>query len=280
MRFAIGVPNVKEYGDPELLIELASSAEEAGWDGAFVWDHLVYHGRGDPVADPWTTVAAIASVTRSIRLGVMVTALARRRPWKVARETATLDIVSGGRLVFGVGLGSIGHGEFGAFGEDPDPRTRAEKVDEGLDIIQGLWTGEPFAYRGRHFEVEETIFRPVPVQRPRIPVWVAGRWPNRPPFRRAARWDGVFPTHRDVGLDALMPIEELRAIVEYTLLSRGDREGPFDVILEGSTPAQGGAAVVGPYADAGVSWWIERLGWFRGSVDDMRSRVRAGPPRG
>jgi len=213
MRFAVGVPTVREYGDPPLLLELATSAERAGWDGVFLWDHLVYRP-GDPVADPWTTLAAIAAATSTIRLGVCMTILARRRPWKVARETATLDVLSGGRLVFGVSLGSLGQEEFEAFGEDPDPRVRAERLDEGLEIVSGLWSGEPFSFRGRHYRVDQTVFRPTPVQAPRIPVWVAGQWPNRRPFRRAARWDGVFPTHRDIGFNDLIPVEELEAIVD------------------------------------------------------------------
>jgi alkanesulfonate monooxygenase SsuD/methylene tetrahydromethanopterin reductase-like flavin-dependent oxidoreductase (luciferase family) len=279
MRFAVGIPTVREYGDPSLLIGLATAAEGAGWDGVFLWDHLRY-GPGDPVADAWTTLAAIASATTRIRLGVCMTILARRRPWKVARETATLDILSAGRLVFGVSLGSLGQEEFADFGEDPDPRVRAEKLDEGLDIVTGIWSGEPFSYRGRHARVEETVFRPTPVQRPRIPVWVAGRWPNRRPFRRAARWDGAFPTHRDVGFDQLIPLDELRSIRSYVLDHRPDGAGPFDLVMEGTTPVDGdrGAAIVAPYEAVGLTWWVERLGWFRGSIDEMRARVDAGPP--
>src|SRR5206468_8752842 len=165
VRYAIGVPTVKDYADPRLLVELAAAAEDAGWDGFFLWDHLLYHDQ-DPVADPWTTTAAIAATTRRVQLGVMVTALARRRPWKVARETATLDRLTGGRLIFGVGLGSIPE-EYSAFGEDPDDRVRAERVDEGLDILTGLWTGERFEYRGRHYRVDATVFTPTPLQAPR-----------------------------------------------------------------------------------------------------------------
>jgi alkanesulfonate monooxygenase SsuD/methylene tetrahydromethanopterin reductase-like flavin-dependent oxidoreductase (luciferase family) len=280
MRFAVGVPTVRGYADPALLIELARSAEDAGWDGFFLWDHLVYHDVGDSVADPWTTLAAIASLTRSIRLGVCMTVLARRRPWKVARETATLDVISGGRLVFGASIGSLAEEEFRAFGEDPDPRVRAERVDEALEIIAGLWTGEPFSYRGRHYQVQETIFLPTPIQRPRIPVWIAGRWPNRRPFQRAARWDGVFPTHRDVGFMDLIPPRELRSIIEYTRSHRGAGDDAFDVIMEGTTPPdpRPGRRIVAPYIDAGLTWWVERLGWFRGPVAEMRARVRAGPP--
>jgi alkanesulfonate monooxygenase SsuD/methylene tetrahydromethanopterin reductase-like flavin-dependent oxidoreductase (luciferase family) len=280
MRFAVGIPTVREYGDPRLLIDLAVDAEGAGWDGVFLWDHLVY-GRSDPVADPWTTLSAIAVRTSSIRLGVCMTILARRRPWKVARETATLDVISGGRLVFGVSLGSLGHEEFQAFGEDADPRVRADRLDEGLEIVTGLWSGEPFAFRGRHYQVEETLFVPAPVQQPRIPVWVAGQWPNRRPFRRAAHWDGVFPTHRDVGFNDLIPVDELRAIVAYTLEHRAAGADPLDVIMEGTTPADParGAAIVAPYDEAGLTWWVERAGWFRGPVDEIEARVHAGPPR-
>ena len=148
---------------------------------------------------PYVVVAAIAAATSRVRVGVLVSALARRRPWKLARETASLDVLSGGRLVVGAGLGSQPHEEFAAFGEDPAPRVRAEKLDEGLAILVGLWSGEAFSHHGRHYTVDETVFRPRPLQRPRIPIWIAGRWPARPPFRRAARWDSVFATFDGVG---------------------------------------------------------------------------------
>jgi alkanesulfonate monooxygenase SsuD/methylene tetrahydromethanopterin reductase-like flavin-dependent oxidoreductase (luciferase family) len=179
----VGLPNVGEYGDPRLLVDLAQRAESAGWDGVFVWDHVAYRERGWPVADPYVTMAAIAATTARVRLGVMVSALARRRPWKLAREIASLDVLSGGRIVVGAGLGSQAHEEFAAFGEDPDPRVRAERLDEGLDILVGLLSGEPFAYRGRHYSVAETIFRPRALQVPRPPIWIAGRWPARRPFQ-------------------------------------------------------------------------------------------------
>ncbi len=179
-------------------------------------------------------ISAVAATTERMALGVMVCALARRRPWKVAREAASLDLLSGGRLRFGAGLGSAPEEEFAAFGEDPDPRVRAERLDEGLEILDRLWSGKPFEHHGEHYAVRETRFLPTPVQRPRIPVWIAGRWPARPPFRRAARWDGVFPTHRDVGHAETMTPGQLREIVDYT---RSHREGerPFDVVIEGQT---------------------------------------------
>ncbi len=280
LRFAVGAPNVGEYADPALIAELGRAAEAAGWDGFFVWDHIAYHEAETPVADPWVALAALAATTTRIRLGVMVCALARRRPWKVARETASLDRLSGGRLVFGAGLGSAGEREFADFGEDPDPRHRAELLDEGLEVLAGLWSGRPFDHRGRHFTISGARFQPTPVQRPRIPVWIAGRWPARRPFRRAARWDGVFPTHRDIGHEATMRPEQLAEIVEYTRSFR-DPEAPFDVVIEGQTPGddpERDREALEPYCLGGLTWWIEKVGWFRGPLEAMRARIDAGPP--
>jgi alkanesulfonate monooxygenase SsuD/methylene tetrahydromethanopterin reductase-like flavin-dependent oxidoreductase (luciferase family) len=185
--------------------------------------------------------------------------------------------LSEGRLRFGAGLGSLREAEYAAFGEDASDAARAERLDEGLEIIRGLWSGRPFAYRGRHYTVAETVFVPTPVQQP-LPIWVGGRWPNRAPFRRAARWDGVFPTHRDVGHAETMSPQQLQEIVDYTL-SRRERSGPFDVVIEGQSPADPdeAGAVVRRFSDAGLTWWIEKLGWFRGPVDEMRRRIEAGP---
>jgi alkanesulfonate monooxygenase SsuD/methylene tetrahydromethanopterin reductase-like flavin-dependent oxidoreductase (luciferase family) len=276
VRFAVGIPNVREYADPRLLVRLARRAEDAGWDGCFVWDHLVYRPRGAPVTDPWVAVTAIAQATQRIRLGVMVAQLARRRPWKVAREAVALDVLSEGRLTLGAGLGSLPEDEFEAFGEPGDARTRAAKLDEGLAIVRGLTSGEPFAHRGAHYTVEETVFAPAGVQRP-IPIWVAGRWPNRPPFRRAARWDGVFPTFEGLEHDEVPPPSDLREAVEYTREHQATDE-PFDVAMEGFTAPNGGD-VVAAFADAGLTWWIEKVGWFRGTVAEMEARIDQGPPR-
>jgi alkanesulfonate monooxygenase SsuD/methylene tetrahydromethanopterin reductase-like flavin-dependent oxidoreductase (luciferase family) len=276
---AVGLPNVGEYGDPRLLVELAGLAEQAGWGGVFVWDHIAYREPGWPVADPYVTVAAVAAATRQVRIGVMVTALARRRPWKFARETASLDLLSGGRLVVGVGLGSQPQHEFAYFGEDPDPRVRAERLDEGLEIVAGLWSGEPFAYSGRHYSVRETVFVPRPLQRPRVPIWVAGRWPARRPFRRAARFDGMFPTFEGVGHAELPAPEQLRAAVDFAQSHRGAAAAPFAVVLEGQSDGRD-TELVARYAEAGMTWWIEKLGWFRGSVEFNRRRIERGPPTG
>jgi hypothetical protein len=223
----------------------------------------------------------VAASTEGVRIGALVTPLARRRPWKVARETASLDRLSGGRLVFGAGLGASGEREFGAFGEDPDARRRAALLDEGLEVLTRLWSGEPVEHRGANFSIDAPEFQPTPVQRPRIPVWIAGRWPAKPGFRRAARWDGVFPTHRDVAGGQKMSARQLGEIVEFTLGLRQSSE-PFDVAIEaqseGSDPAADMAAIE-PYADAGLTWWIEALHPARGPLDEMRARIAAGPPR-
>lgn len=278
---AVGLPNIGEYGDPELLVELARAAEAAGWDAAFVWDHVAYREAGWPLADPYMTVAAIAARTERIRVGVLVSAFARRRPTKLARELATLDALSGGRLVVGAGLGSQGEEEYAWFGEDPDPRVRAQKLDEGLEIVDGLWRGEPYEFDGVHLQVRAAPFLPRPVQRPRPPVWIAGRWPARRPFRRAARWDGVFPTFAGLARDATPTTAQLAEVVAFTRAERAaagiDAAAPFDVVVEGVS-AGPAPALVAPYADAGLTWWIEKLGWFRGPLDEMRARIAGGPP--
>jgi alkanesulfonate monooxygenase SsuD/methylene tetrahydromethanopterin reductase-like flavin-dependent oxidoreductase (luciferase family) len=213
----------------------------------------------------------------------MVTPLARRRPWKVAREAVALDELCGGRFTLGVGLGGGPQAEFAAFGESADPRVRAELLDEGLAILDGLWSGEPFSFEGEHHRVSGAHFLPRAVQEPRVPIWVAGRWPNRRPFRRAARWDGVFPLFAGVE-SGEMPMPELLAeAVRYTREQRpDDAAGPFDVALECVSAGEdraADAALAQDYARAGLTWWIEELGWFRGPLDIVRERVRRGPPR-
>jgi alkanesulfonate monooxygenase SsuD/methylene tetrahydromethanopterin reductase-like flavin-dependent oxidoreductase (luciferase family) len=282
VRFAIGLPNVGTYGDPRLLVELGSMAEQSGWDGVFIWDHVAYREPGWPVADPQVAAAALAVRTEQVRLGVLMVAAPRRRPWKVARELASLDVLSGGRAIFGAGLGSQPLEEYEAFGEQSGVKVRAERLDEALQIIVGLWSGEPFSYQGQHYTVKASQFLPRPLQQPRIPVWIAGRWPARRPFARAARWDGVFATHAGVGHAQTMTPVQLQEIVTYTLSQRDPSAESFDVIVEGHTDAANSSSQarrIADYEDVGLTWWVEKLGWFRGSVDDMRKRIQAGPPR-
>jgi alkanesulfonate monooxygenase SsuD/methylene tetrahydromethanopterin reductase-like flavin-dependent oxidoreductase (luciferase family) len=283
LRYAVGLPNVREYADPRVLLDLAAEAEEAGWDGAFLWDHIAREeDRSVPATDPWIAAAAMAVRTQRLRLGIMVTPLARRRPWKVAREAVALDMLSGGRFTLGVGLGGGAQAEFAAFGESPDPRVRAELLDEGLAILDGLWSGEPFTFEGTHYSVTGAQFTPRSAQEPRVPVWVAGRWPNRRPFRRAARWDGLFPVFEGVGAGQMATPAQLAEAVAYTLGEREDADRAFDVAMEcvsaGEDPAAD-AALAATYADAGLTWWVEALGWFRGTLEAMRERIRRGPPR-
>lgn len=183
MKYGFTLPQ----GDARTAAALAREAEIAGWDGFFVWE---------PVwgIDPWVSLAAAAMVTQHIRLGTMVTPVSRRRPWKLASETATLDHLSGGRVILSVGLGAIDTG-FAAFGEETDRRQRAQLLDEGLAIVTGLWQGQPFRFNGTHYQVQPTEFMPPPppVQQPRIPIWVVGAWPRPRSMQRALRWDGILP---------------------------------------------------------------------------------------
>jgi alkanesulfonate monooxygenase SsuD/methylene tetrahydromethanopterin reductase-like flavin-dependent oxidoreductase (luciferase family) len=228
MHRGIFVAPFDELSDPRLVAELAREAETAGWDGFFVWDHIRYSPPAEAVSDPWIVLAAIATATDRVRLGPLVTPLARRRVHKLARETVTLDRLSGGRLVLGVGLGGDRHGEFEPFGDPADPVERGRLLDEGLEKLRGYWDGG---------------LLPPPVQRPRIPVWVAARYPNRRPVRRAARWDGLFP----IDLPGPEALAELVAEVPA-----GDG---YDVIA--SIPL---GADLAPWKAAGATWCLSEFG--------------------
>ncbi|MBN1963331.1 MAG: LLM class flavin-dependent oxidoreductase [Anaerolineae bacterium] len=276
MQFGVYLSSVGECSDPLLLAELAQMAEAAGWDGAFIWDHV---GQPHTAADPWVALAAMAMRTERIRLGPIVTPVARRRPWKLARETVTLDHLSGGRLILGVGLGWSSR-EFETFGEDGDPKFRAEKLDEGLAVLNGLWSGAPFSYNGRHYRVEEACFLPRPVQSPRIPIWVCGAWPaKRAPFRRAARWDGVVAISSENR--AIRP-DEVRDVSACIREQRTNAD-PFDVVVilwsAGDRTAQEQQEVA-RYAEAGVTWWLEDVSTERFALREARERIRQGPPGG
>jgi alkanesulfonate monooxygenase SsuD/methylene tetrahydromethanopterin reductase-like flavin-dependent oxidoreductase (luciferase family) len=285
MRFAIDIPNFGAFADPHLTADVAREAEAAGWDAVWVWDHIM-RDPADPHADPYILLAAIALATSRIRLGPMVTPLARRRPWHVAREAVTLDHLSGGRLTLGVGAGSRTH-EFASFGDPGELRDRAAILDEGLAIIEGLWSGRPFSFAGEHFNLTEATFLPVPLQRPRIPIWVAATWPVRAPLRRAARWDGVWPLRRAPdGTSVPLTPEDIRGVREAIDQERAaagrDPNEPFDILVAGITPGDDSAAAAATareFADAGATWWTERINPVRGSLDQMRDRVRQGPPR-
>ncbi|MDP9335787.1 MAG: TIGR03619 family F420-dependent LLM class oxidoreductase [Actinomycetota bacterium] len=278
MNFGVGVPNVADFADPVLLIDLAREAEAAGWDGFFVWDHLLYSLPRPGAVEPWSVIAAAATVTNHIRVGVLVTAVPRRRPALLAQQVATIDLLSGGRTVFGAGLGSMPE-EYARFGEDSGDVARGRRLDEALSLLQALWSPGLVQHRGEFFTVDAVELLPKPAQRPHPPIWIAGRWPNKAPFRRAARFDGVMPTHASHPHGSYMSVGELSEVVEYVRSHRSHR-APFDVVMEGesSDPDQLDQ-LAAAYGDAGLTWWIEKLGWWRGEPDAALARVRTGPPR-
>ncbi|MCB2224455.1 MAG: LLM class flavin-dependent oxidoreductase [Actinobacteria bacterium] len=273
MRFCIDVPNFGRWADPRTFAEFAAEVEAAGWDGLSVWDHILPDD-GVPTADPWVLLAAAAAATDRIVLMSMVTPLPRRHPWKVARESVSIDLLSGGRFVLGVGSGALGP-ELGRFHVTGDLRVRADMLDEGLEVLTGLWTGEPYEFHGDHYDLEQVTFTPAPLQQPRIPVWVAAMWPSRRPVRRAARWDGVVPIFYSVEDDVWSePTPGLvREITEYAALHRRS-EGPFDLAVYGDL------AEADEYAAAGATWM--RHGWFPEigfGFDEWKAAMLDGPPR-
>lgn len=266
-------------GDARVAAELAAEAEGAGWDGFFVWE---------PVwgIDAWVSLTAAAMRTSRIRLGTMITPVSRMRPWKLASETATLDNLSGGRVQLAVGLGATDTG-FRDFGEEIDRRTRAELLDEGLDVLTGLWRGQPFSYAGKHYQVQPSSFMvpPPPVQQPRIPIWVVGAWGFEKSMQRVLRYDGMLPNVRgDDGNMRTANVDEVRAIASYVRERRGD-DAAFDIVVEGRTPASDraqAASQVQPWIEAGATWWIEALWGLEAGEDavaQLRERIGAGPPR-
>jgi alkanesulfonate monooxygenase SsuD/methylene tetrahydromethanopterin reductase-like flavin-dependent oxidoreductase (luciferase family) len=303
MQYGVVLLNMGEAGNPRVLAELGQEVEEAGWDGVFVWDSLYIQPaepRYAPMCDPWIALAAIAMRTERVRIGTVVTPLSRRRPWKVARETVSLDHLSNGRFILPVALGSLNDGAFCRVGEETDRKVRAQRLDEALEILDGLWSGEPFRYHGKHYEVEEMTFLPRPVQVPRIPVWVVGAWPREKSMRRVLRWDGVLPSRmKEDGSFAEMSPEDIRAMKAWVEERRRQTGGvpaptdlvpsrsrpPFDIVMEGETPgddAEKAAATVRPLAPAGVTWWLEAV-WgspeTQGGLEGMRRRIKQGPPR-
>jgi alkanesulfonate monooxygenase SsuD/methylene tetrahydromethanopterin reductase-like flavin-dependent oxidoreductase (luciferase family) len=212
----------------------------------------------------------------------MVTPLPRRRPVKLARETVTLDHLSGGRLVLPVGLGALDDGGFSRVGEPTDKRVRAQLLDESLEILTGLWSGEPFSYEGEHYRMEKMTFRPPPVQRPRVPIWVVGAWPSKKSMQRTLRYDGVLAaTVGGGGESPGVTPETIREIKAYARANRDDAT-PFDIVWEGQTPGQDperAASIVRPYAEAGATWWIESPWTPPNEPKDLRLRINQGPPK-
>src|SRR2546430_1505397 len=268
-------------GDVETILEMAIEAEEAGWDGVFYWDGICIESIG-PMYDPWVILGAMALQTKRVRLGALLTPLSRRRPWKLARETVTVDHLSHGRLIVPVGLGALDDGGFAKVGEATDRKVRAELLDEGLEILTGLWSGKPFHFQGKHYHLDEMTFQPPPVQSPRIPIWVVGAWPSMKSMQRVLRYDGLLPNMlNDDGSPAEITPADLRDMKRFIDEQRTETT-PFDIIWEGRTPGEDrekATAIVRPWAEAGATWWMEAMWTAPNGPDDVRKRVQQGPPR-
>jgi hypothetical protein len=281
MRYSIGFPIAGPHADARSLAELARIAEDSGWDGVFLEDYIVHWSSPGkaPVCDPWIALAAIAIATRRVRIGTTVTPLSRRRPWKVAREAASLDHLSGGRMILGVGAGDLNDPGFRSVGEVTATATRDEMLDEALEIVTGLWSGKPFRFTGRHYNIDEMTFLPPPIQQPRIPIWVGGAWPHRRPVKRAARWDGacIYRIYPD-GSSGALSAAELKE-VSALIVSNRSVTTPFDLIVGGYERGDDLEKVrdqIAMAAEGGATWWAE---YAVGTPEAIRKMVQAGPIR-
>lgn len=280
LRYGLYVSNFGKAADAHTFAEMAYEAERSGWDGFFLWDHLIQRDHRIPICDSFIALAAIAMNTKRIRIGTTVTPLPKLKPWVVARQTATLDNLSNGRMILGVGIGEEESTDYERFGEVADEKILAEKLDESLEIITGLWKGKPFSYEGKHFRIaKKTAFLPPSKQKPRIPIWVGGFWPRKRPFRRAAKWDGVLPLH--LGHPIRPEPRHLHDILAYIKEHRNST-APFDVAIIGWNTGKEQSKnlkKIGPYVEEGLTWWLESLYTKRDSTRDMRARIRMGPPK-
>ncbi len=271
MHFGIDLINFGDYAEARRVAELAQLAEASGWEGLFVWDHLAFVW-GFPSGDPWVLLTAAALATSRLRLGTAITPLPRRRPQVLAQTLTTLDQLSGGRMILGVGLGGVEQ-EFTAFGEPGEAKARAAMLDEGLEVLDRLMSGEPVTHHGQYYTVEGVRLAPPPVQRPRIPIWVGGS--SRRALRRSLCWDGWLPDSADQTQITMKPEQ----LAEQAAFIRQERktDTPFEIGFLGYSTRQD-RALVSEYASAGVTWWMECLHGLRGSFDEMAARIKAGPP--
>jgi alkanesulfonate monooxygenase SsuD/methylene tetrahydromethanopterin reductase-like flavin-dependent oxidoreductase (luciferase family) len=287
LHYGLEIPNGGVCADPRVLAELAVIAEEAGFDGIFCEDYITYWSEPDcPTADPWIALAAMAIATERIRLGTTVTAPARRRPWKLARETVTLDHLSGGRITLAAGLGDATEPGFAKVSEEADPSIRAQRLDESLEILRGLWSGRRFSYSGRHYRIDDVLFAPRPLQQPTIPLWVGGGWPRKAVLSRALRYDGICPykfdpanPYRDAD-DRIMPKDVMR-IRAAAVEQRGEAADGFDIVLLNQGRRAGDPAAerdrIAELAEAGMTWAME---WVpAGTEKQMKAAVAQGPLR-
>lgn len=280
MRYGLEVPSGGACADPRFLAALARDAEDAGFEAVFLEDYITYWSEpGCPTADPWVALAAMAMATDRVRLGTTVTAASRRRPWKLSREVVTLDHLSGGRVTLAVGLGDVTEDGFARVNEERGVAERGARLDETLDILCGLWRGEPFSYAGAHYTVDDVRFRPVPVQDGGVPVWVGGGWPRPAVLRRALRHNGICPYRYDPAnpyrdADEEIDPDDVREIRAAVTAERGSADG-FDIALGGRRRRPDWSDRLPALAEAGATWWLE---WIPpGPPAEMRAAVARGP---
>jgi alkanesulfonate monooxygenase SsuD/methylene tetrahydromethanopterin reductase-like flavin-dependent oxidoreductase (luciferase family) len=266
MRHGLFLPPFDALANPDLLVELATDAERSGWDGFFLWDHLKYRAPVCDILDPYICLSAIAAATSTMELGVMVTPLVRRRPGVLARQAVTLDHLSHGRLVLGFGIGDDFAGELSSFGDQVDAKVRGRMLSEGLDVLSDLLSGDAVEHDGEFYRASDVRYLPVAARAGGIPIWLAARWPNPAPLRRAAKYQGVFV----IGLSGPSDIAELRRRLDD---AGADLEN-FDVVVLGAVGDNAGA-----WDNAGVTWRLAPIGPFNIELSAVREAVLAGPPR-
>jgi alkanesulfonate monooxygenase SsuD/methylene tetrahydromethanopterin reductase-like flavin-dependent oxidoreductase (luciferase family) len=273
LKFAINIAPFGQLADAALVVELAREAEDAGWDGFFLWDHMNWERWGPGIADPWIALAASAARTERITLGTMVTPVFRRRPAKLARETTTLQNLSGGRFILGMGLGAPDPFESTDLGEEGSLKVRAQMTNECIKLLRLLWTGDPLDFQGDFYRIKTAGFKPTP--NVPIPLWIAATFPfKKGPLNRAAGCEGVVPaiyTGRHLTADELKLVHQSVA---------GERDDPFDLVYGCYTGEDevADAEAVSAYHQSGLTWWVEPLDPWRAPFEKLRERILAGPP--
>jgi hypothetical protein len=283
MQYGFVIPG----GDFRTFGDLASEAEAAGWDGIFIPDAVSIEAKGFPASDwfdPWIALAVMAQQTQRIKLGPMIAAVPRRRPWQLAREVLTLDHLANGRMILPVGLGAAeDDGGFYKVGEAMELKVRAQKLDESLEIIAGLWRGKSFTFSGEHFKVQKMTMLPKPVQSPRIPIWVVGVWPKTKSMNRVLRYDGIVPQKYRENKNTFpsITLDDIRAIKQFIVEHRQEAT-PFDIVTEGTTPGKNRKKAVQQIhslAEAGATWWMETMWAAPPGKNNVLTRIKQGPPR-
>lgn len=295
LHYGVALPNWVVEGDAERLVECAVTAEAAGWDAVFLADHLIFPPLGpdetldqeeySDFPDPWITAAGIATRTDDIRIMSWITPVPRRQPWQLARNLATLDRLSDGRMMLGTGLGNPS--DYTRFGRSWNPKQLGRKYDEALDVITGLWSGEPFSYDGEFYTIEEAVMGPTPVQEPRIPIIAGGLWPNKKPVQRGARWDGIVPHYRGDGIlpedgggflpspdESLAPENEVEELLDY-YHAHTDELGEIVLPLD---PPHRSPEWVQWCKDRGATWLYARPKDDAGEWHLTKDWIRQGPP--